>query len=133
MRPEVRIAEGRMFATGTNEIVVGRAASRQFVGPVGRTVRWGGEPWQVVGIFEANGSVAESELWCDALVHQGVSAGEQYQSVLELESPDFQMLKDTLTSDPRLKVTVMRERDYYARQSQVLQMIIRTSEWGSRR
>jgi putative ABC transport system permease protein len=129
VRPEVRIVEGRMFHTGTNEIVVGRAASRQFDGlEVGRTVRWGESSWQVVGIFDANGSVAESELWCDALVLQpAYRRGNSYQSVLaRLDGPDsFQMVKDTLTSDPRLQVTVMRERDYYAGQSQVLQMIIR--------
>jgi putative ABC transport system permease protein len=134
VRPEVRIAEGRMFATGTNEIVVGRAASRQFDGlEVGRTVRWGESSWQVVGIFEANGSVAESELWCDARVLQpAYRRGNTYQSVLaRLDSPDsFQMLKDTLTSDPRLQVTVMRERDYYAGQSQILQMIIRSIGMG---
>jgi putative ABC transport system permease protein len=82
-----------------------------------------------VGIFEANGSVAESELWCDARVLQpAYRRGNTYQSVLaRLDSPDsFQMLKDTLTSDPRLQVTVMKERDYYAGQSQVLQMIIRS-------
>lgn len=130
VRPEVKIVEGRMFATGTNEIVVGRAASRQFAGlEVGRTVRWGEGSWQVVGIFDANGSVAESELWCDARVLQpAYRRGNSYQSVLALlESPDsFQMLKDTLTADPRLQVTVMRERDYYAGQSQILQMIIRS-------
>lgn len=130
VRPEVRIVEGRMFTPGTNEIVVGRAASRQFSGlGVGRTVRWGEGTWQVVGIFDANGSVAESELWCDARVLQPVyRRGNSYQSVfalLESESA-FQTLKDALTADPRLQVTVVRERDYYLQQSQVLQTIIRT-------
>ena len=42
VRPDVKIAEGRMFTPGTSEIVVGRAASRQFTGlNVGSTVRWG--------------------------------------------------------------------------------------------
>ena len=130
VRPEVRIVEGRMFQTGTNEIIVGRAASQQFDGLyVGRTVRWGESTWQVVGIFDANGSVAESELWCDARVLQpAYRRGNSYQSVLaRLESADsFQVLKDTLTADPRLQVTVLRERDYYAEQSRVMQMIIRT-------
>ncbi|HVL68655.1 MAG TPA: ABC transporter permease [Vicinamibacterales bacterium] len=130
VRPEVRIVEGRMFQSGTNEIVVGRAAARQFDGLyVGRTVRWGESSWQVVGIFDAGGSVAESELWCDARVLQpAYRRGNSYQSVLaRLESPDaFQTLKDALTSDPRLQVSVMRERDYYAEQSRVMQTIIRT-------
>jgi putative ABC transport system permease protein len=128
VRPEVRIVEGRMFQPGTNEVVVGRAASQQFDGLyVGRTVRWGESTWQVVGIFEAGGSVAESELWCDARVLQpAYRRGNSYQSVLaRLESIDsFQVLKDSLTADPRVQVNVMRERDYYAEQSRVLQSII---------
>jgi putative ABC transport system permease protein len=130
VRPEVRIVEGRMFTPGTNEIVVGRAASRQFSGlEVGRTVRWGEGSWQVVGIFEADGSVAESELWCDARVLQPVyRRGNSFQSVFALLESEagFQTLKDALTADPRLQVTVVRERDYYLEQSQVLQSIIRT-------
>ena len=130
VRPQIRITEGRMFRTGTSEIVVGRAASRQFQGvSVGSTVRSGKTSWQVVGIFDADGSVAESELWCDARVLQNAYArGNSFQSVyLRLETADaFQKLKDALTTDPRLNVTVVREPDYYSQQSQVLQSIIRT-------
>jgi putative ABC transport system permease protein len=130
VRPDLHIAEGRMFTPGTSEIVVGRAASRQFANlTVGSTVRSGKQTWPVVGIFEARGSVAESELWCDAKVLQSVyQRGNSYQSVyLRLESEDsLQRLKDALTTDPRLNVTVVREPDYYAQQSQVLQSVI----WG---
>jgi putative ABC transport system permease protein len=130
VRPEVKIVEGRMFETGRNEIVVGRAASRQFANlSVGNTVRWGENSWQVVGIFEANGSVAESELWCDARVLQpAYRRGNSYQSVYaRLDSVDsFQAVKDAMTSDQRLKVTVIREPEYYAEQSRVLQTLIRT-------
>jgi putative ABC transport system permease protein len=130
VRPDLHLAEGRMFTPGTSEIVVGRAASRQFSNlAVGSTVKSGKMTWQVVGIFEARGSVAESELWCDARVLQSVyQRGNSYQSVyLRLETVDsFQRLKDALTTDPRLSVTVVREPDYYAQQSQVLQSVI----WG---
>ena len=129
VRPRLRIAEGRMFTPGTNEIVVGRAASRQFENlVVGSAVRSGKTSWNVVGIFDAQGSVAESELWCDASVLQGAyQRGNSFQSVyLRLESVDgFQSVKDALTTDPRLNVTVIREPDYYAQQSQVLQAVIR--------
>ena len=129
VRPQLRISEGRMFTPGTNEIVVGRAASRQFENLlVGSTVRSGKTTWNVVGIFDANGSVAESELWCDAAVLQGAyQRGNSFQSVyLRLESADsFQRVKDALTTDPRLNVTVIREPDYYAQQSEVLQAVIR--------
>jgi putative ABC transport system permease protein len=130
VRPEVRIVEGRMFESGRNEIVVGRAASRQFANlSVGSSVRWGENTWRVVGIFDSNGSVAESELWCDARVLQpAYRRGNSYQSVYaRLESEDaFQAVKDAMTSDPRLHVTVIREPEYYAEQSRVLQRVIRT-------
>ena len=130
VRPEVKIVEGRMFESGRNEIIVGRAATRQFANlSVGSSVRWGENTWQVVGIFEANGSVAESELWCDARVLQpAYRRGNTYQSVYaRLESADsFQAVKDAMTADPRLRVTVLKEQDYYEAQSRTLQSIIRT-------
>jgi putative ABC transport system permease protein len=134
VRPEVRIVEGRMLEFGTNEIIVGRAASRQYAGlDIGTSTRWGEGSWRVVGIFEAAGSVAESEIWSDARVLQpAYRRGNSYQSVLvRLESADsFQTLKDALTADQRLNVTAMREQDYFAQQSVVLQMIIRTIGFG---
>jgi putative ABC transport system permease protein len=130
VRPAVKVVEGRMFTPGTNEIVVGRAASQQFAGlTVGSTQHWGQNTWQVVGIFDAQGSVAESEIWCDARVLQpAYRRGNSYQSVyVRLERPEgFQAFKDALTSNPQISVTPIREPDYYAAQSEVLHMIIRT-------
>lgn len=134
VRPDVRIAEGRMFQPGTNEIVVGRAASQQYEGlSVGATITSGETSWRVVGIFDAGGSVAESELWCDARVLQSVyRRGNSYQAVYaRLASVDsLQTFKDALTTDRRLNVTVIREPDYYTQQSQVLQQVIRTVGFG---
>ena len=62
-----------MLQFGTNEVIVGRAASRQFVRARPRVddhVR----PEQLdksSGIFEAGGTVAETEIWCDARTLQG--------------------------------------------------------------
>ena len=115
---------------GPNEIVAGRAASRQFTNlTVGSVVKWGENQWTVVGIFEAGGSAAESELWCDAKVLQpAYRRGNTYQSViLRLASHDsFDQLKDALTTDPQLNVTAIREPEYYERQSQTLQTVIRS-------
>jgi putative ABC transport system permease protein len=130
VRPDVKIVEGRMFTPGTNEIVVGRAASQQFAGlTVGSSTHWGQNTWHVVGIFDAQGSVAESEIWCDAKVLQpAYRRGNSYQSVYaRLNTADtFAAFKDTLTTDPRLSVTAIREPEYYAAQSEVLHQIIRT-------
>jgi putative ABC transport system permease protein len=126
----VKIVEGRNFEFGKNEIIAGRAAQRQFVGlNVGTTLVWGESRWQLVGIFEDEGSVSESELWCDVKVLQpAYRRGNSYQSVYaRLASPDsFQQLKDSLSTNPQLTVTTMRAQDYYASQTQTLQGIIRT-------
>src|SRR4029453_3365760 len=51
-RPQVGIVEGRMFTPGTNEIVVGQAASRQFTGlAIGTSGRRGGAGGRVGRLF----------------------------------------------------------------------------------
>ena len=128
VRDEVSIVSGRMFRSGTNEIVVGESAARQFTGlDLGSEQRWGESTWTVVGIFEAGGTIAESEIWCDACVLQpAYRRGDSFQSVYaKLESDDaFQTVKDALTADPRLDVMVERESDYFAAQSQQMSGII---------
>lgn len=123
------IIAGRNFTPGRNEVIVGRAALRQFAGlEVGSQLRSGQATWNVVGIFEDDESVAEGEIWCDARVAQPVyNRNNSYQSVsVTLASRDrFTTLKDALTSDPRLTVKVMRQPEYYAEQSQDLQGMVR--------
>jgi putative ABC transport system permease protein len=130
VKSEVKIVEGRMFAPGSNEIVVGRAARRQYAGlDLGSTARWGETNWKVVGVFESDGSVAESEIWCDARVLQpAYHRGNSFQSVhVRLASPaSFTAFKDALTADPRLNVAVRREAEYYANQSQIIRTMITT-------
>ena len=128
VRDEVRIVEGRTFRPGTNEIIVGRSAVAQFTGiDLGSTQRWGESEWEVVGIFEADGTIAESEIWCDARVLQpAYRRGDSFQSVYaRLESADaFDAFRDALTADPRLDVMVEREEDYYLGQTQAVTAII---------
>ena len=134
VRKEARIIEGRMLQFGTNEIVVGRAAERQFTGlSVGSQVKSGQTTWTVVGVFETGGSVSETELWCDARVLQGAyRRGNSYQSVLaRLESPDsYNAFKDWLTSNPQVNVSVRPEVEYYTAQSITLTNLIRTVGFG---
>ena len=130
VRPRLRLVEGRRFEPGRNEIIVGRAAAGQFTGlSVGSDVRWGENVWRVVGIFEADGAISESEIWCDARVLQGAyRRGDSFQSVyVQLEREDaLDAFRAALAGDPRLNVMVERETDYLAEQSTVLQTIIRT-------
>ncbi len=128
VREEVSIISGRMLQPGTSEIIVGESAARQFTGlDLGSEQRWGSSTWTVVGIFEAGGTIAESEIWCDARVLQpAYRRGDTFQTVYaKLESDEaFQPFKDALTTDPRLDVMVERESDYFAAQSQQMSAII---------
>lgn len=130
VRYDAKITKGRMFTYGTNEVVVGRAANGQFSGiDVGDTLKTGAYSWNVVGMFETGGTVAETEMWCDVRVLQGVyQRGNSYQSVLvRLDSPSaFDTFKDKLGSDPRVDVQIKRESDYYAEQSTTLTNLIET-------
>ena len=125
----LKIVDGRNFQPGQNEIIAGRAASRQFLDlTVGRQIKWGENTWTLVGIFDDGGSVSESELWCDVKVLQpAYRRGNSYQSVYaRLASPDtFNELKDSLTSNPQLQVTAMRAPEYYGSQTETLQKIVR--------
>jgi putative ABC transport system permease protein len=130
VRYDAKIVEGQMLTFGTNEIVAGRAAAGQFMGlAVGSTLTTGQATWKVVGIFEAGGSVSETELWGDAHTLQGAfRRNNSYQSALaRLETPaSYTTFKDWLTSNPQLNVSVVPETEYYAAQSEVLTSLIRT-------
>jgi putative ABC transport system permease protein len=108
--------------------MAGKAASGQFSGlDVGSTLTFGQAEWQMVGIFETGGTVAESELWCDANVLAPIyRRGDNIQSVIvRLTSPDaFRSFKDALTTDPRLNLKVVKESEYYAEQSTLIYNVI---------
>jgi putative ABC transport system permease protein len=128
VRDNFRLVEGRMFEWGRNEVVVGIGANLEFEGlDIGSSLTVANEQWPVVGIFEAGGGLAETEIWVDALVLQpAYQRGNSYQAVYaKLETPEaFGEFKDALTSDPRLNVKSMRESDYYAEQSAILHNLI---------
>ena len=134
MRPEVSLVEGRMFRFGTNEVIVGRGANGQFLNlEVGNTVVSGQNRWEVVGMFEAGGAVSETEVWGDVRTLQGAyRRGNTFQSLLaKLDTTDsFDTFRDWLTSNPQLNVSIRRESDYYAAQSQGLSRLIRTVGFG---
>jgi putative ABC transport system permease protein len=129
VRNNVRMAEGRFFQAGLNELVVGRNVAVSYAGfELGRVVQFGGGTWTVVGVFDAGGSAFDSEVWVDAHVLNQVYLRPPniYQSVtVRLASVDsFQQFKDALTSDPRLNVQVDREVEFYDKQSRQLTTLI---------
>ncbi|HEY3694896.1 ABC transporter permease [Phenylobacterium sp.] len=122
LRRSVRITQGRMFRPGTNEIIVGAGLLREFAGfEFGKAIRLRGGTWQVVGVFEAPGTVFDSELWADIAVTQSLfNRPNVYQTMrVQLTSAqDMPAFKAWARGDPRLnQLEVLSEREYYARQA----------------
>ncbi len=135
LRRGVTITEGRMFTPGTNEIVVGAGLLREFAGfEFGKTIRLRGSVWQVVGVFEAPGTVFDSELWADVTVTQSLfNRPNIYQTMrIKLNSAaDMPAFKEWATSDARLRqLEVLSERDYYARQASQSTQQFTFIAWG---
>lgn len=133
VRKGIRITEGRMFARGSNEIVVGKALTREFAGfDLGSTVAFGTSRWTVVGLFEAEGSVFESEIWADLPVVQSLfNRNNAFQTVrLRLAGPDaLAALAKYLDEDPRLKLDVKSEAAYFAEQAAQTSDLIQNLGW----
>jgi ABC-type antimicrobial peptide transport system permease subunit len=81
----------------------------------------------VVGVFEANGSGFESEIWGDVEQLMQAFRRPAFSSVtLRLNDPaNFDALKTRLEADPRLTIEVEREKRYYAKQSEIMANFIR--------
>ena len=133
-RDEVSIIEGRMFRFSTNEVIVGKAANRQFVGlNVGDTIVSGQNRWPVVGIFEADGGVSETEIWCDVHTLQGVYRRVNSFSLVmaKLDTNDsFDAFSGWLMKNPQVHTTIRRENEYYRSQSEVMTRLINTLGFG---
>lgn len=130
VRTKIKIAEGRMLQAGLNELMIGRNVSHTYGGlSLGSSVKFGGATWQVVGVFDAGGSAFDSELWCDAKVlKQAYHRPEEFFNsvTVHLNSPDaLSQFKDAISADPRMSVDIMREVEYYEKQSTLLSSMIK--------
>lgn len=129
IRDEVTMVEGRPFARGVREVIVGRRAARQFEGlTVGSRIAFRDSDWTVVGIFTSGGDVHESEIWADAEVAASAFRRTGFQSMTarltDGSAAGLAELAATVARDRRLSISVFREPEYYAKQSKVLSTLI---------
>ncbi len=119
----VHIIKGRMFNPSLNEVIVGQALEGRYSGAtLGSTLRFGRGTWTVVGIFAAQGSSFESEIWGELhRVQQSSQRGSYFSSVrMKLtDGTNTKALIKRLADDPRINLQGMTEPDYYRDQSRV--------------
>ncbi|MCG3155461.1 MAG: hypothetical protein DKINENOH_02067 [bacterium] len=124
---QVKLVEGRMFAPGLQELIVGKSLQQRFQNcEIGSTLRMGGTDWQVVGVFDGGRTGFDSEIWGDAEVIMPAWRRQMYSSVtVRLRDPQqFEALRQRLESDPRMVVDVKREKQYYDEQSKFMAIFI---------
>ncbi|KAF0152037.1 MAG: lipoprotein release ABC transporter permease [Ignavibacteria bacterium] len=130
LRPQVKITEGRMFNPSLRELVTGKAVNKKFAGAgIGSKVKFAGDNWTVVGIFEDNGSGFESEMWGDA--NQMLNAFNRGSAVstvtIKLDDiKNMEQFKRALATDKRLEqYEAMTEQRFFEMQSEALSIFIR--------
>jgi ABC-type antimicrobial peptide transport system permease subunit len=119
VRPSVKIVDGRMFDAGTNEAIVSRNLSKRFASMnVGDTLKTGSYRWVIVGLFDAQGSAYESEIWTDARDLQQQTKRNMFSSVFVrlADSEAANRYIETIKGDQRLKLEGKTERKYYDEQ-----------------
>ena len=133
VRKGITIVAGRMFAAGSSEIVVGKALLREFEGfELGQTVTFGTGRWIVVGLFEAEGSVFESEIWAALPVVQSFFKRDNVFQTLRarLANPAaLEGLERYVDTDPRLKLEAKSEAAYFAEQASRTSDLIHKLGW----
>jgi ABC-type lipoprotein release transport system permease subunit len=115
--------EGRMWTTGTSEIVIGKGLAGRFQGmTLGGTVHFARRDWTVVGIMDQGGSAFDSEVWGD--VDQFLDAFQRRPafSSVTLRMRDkaaLAALATRIEGDPQLNtLEVKDELRYWASQSE---------------
>lgn len=120
-QPHLKLVAGRWFQTGQREVVVSKSIRDRFShANIGDTMQFGKGDWKVVGVFDAEGSAYESEIWGD--VNQMASdfdrQGGFASAYLRATDPiAAEALTKRVSDDQRLKLDGMLETDYYAKQT----------------
>jgi putative ABC transport system permease protein len=122
LRPDFKIVAGRDFVSGRGECIVSRKMSARFKGAqVGGSLDFGPkEKYNVVGIFTAGGSAAESEIWADLKDVEKNTGRDGSVSCVQIRAAgpaERATLIDTIDKDDRFKLAAIPEARYYETQS----------------
>ncbi len=122
LRPRFTIIAGSPNKTGVDECIVGKNLSGRFQGArLGDVFRISSkEAYRVAGVFSANGSSAESEIWVDRRTLERNTQREGAVSSVHLRArstQDLARLRNTIDNDKRLNLRAVPEAEYFAKQS----------------
>lgn len=122
----LQIVEGRSFAPGTDEVIVGRALTNRIRNcSLGSTIVFNTTPFKVVGVFDYDGPF-RSEVWgpharmSEALERPGFSR------LIARVKPgvDVKALTERMKNDKRTPTKVLDEQTYLRSQTQALSVTL---------
>jgi putative ABC transport system permease protein len=120
LRPDFKITEGRDIEPGVNEMITSESMAARFEGfGLGETTKVNNTEFEIVGIFEAGGSSAESEVWADL---RDLTAAQRYDgaiSVLNMRVPDEAdraSIIEQVEQDEQFGLKAMPEPEYFENQ-----------------
>jgi len=125
VRPQLKIIEGRMFNHSLRELIVAKPLNERFVeAKIGEKIKFAGDYWEVVGIFECGKGGYNSEIWGDSGQLLGAfNRGTAVSSVtVKLTSAgDLEAFKNAFEAETRLKEFEFDTEDaFFAKQSEGL-------------
>ncbi|MEM6280251.1 MAG: ABC transporter permease [Verrucomicrobiota bacterium] len=133
LRKSISLTRGRLPNPGAPELAVGASIARDYEGmALGEQVEFGDAKWTIVGEFESGGGISESEVWGDLLAVQNLfKRANSVQSVrIQLENEQaFSSLSELNENDPRLKLSLRTEADYYAAQASRTSELAQSLAW----
>jgi putative ABC transport system permease protein len=129
LRPEVHIVEGRLARPGSDEVVVGARIRGRFRGTqLGQSFELRkNRPVQVVGVFEADGSSYESEVWVDLDTLRAAYArvgGVSSVRVRLTSAAAFDTFRASIEGDKAYGYLTLRETAYLEKLSQGTSLFI---------
>jgi ABC-type antimicrobial peptide transport system permease subunit len=130
LRPQVKLIAGRYFNPDLKELIVGKAIHKKFKGTeIGDIIKFAGDEWTIVGIFEVEKSGFESEIWGDSrqLLNSFNRGSSVSTMTLKLDDiNNFESFKRYFETDKRLLPYEAKiEQQFFAEQSEILAGFIR--------
>src|SRR5579859_1284814 len=121
VRNEIKIVAGRNFTPGLYEIIVGKRIQERVTGlDIGSKMTVMKHDFVVVGLFTADGSSFESEVWgdLDAMSPAFNRAGGQNSLTVRLADPrTIDHFNADIKANPQFQLEMKQERQYYEDQA----------------
>jgi ABC-type lipoprotein release transport system permease subunit len=121
VRTGVKLIDGRMFTEGLPEVIVGKGVLERATGAtLGSSIPMQQHDVKVVGIFQAEGSSFESEIWADKNVvasNMRRQGGCESVTVRMKDASLIPAFDRDLQANPRMQVEAKPEIKYYEDQA----------------